>query len=74
MNPILQKFGERLKGLRKARKVKQTELAVYLDCSLRQYQRLEYGEVNVQALTLAALADYFGVTTDYLLGRTDEKN
>ena len=69
MEPVLQKFGERLKGLRKERQVKQTALAEYLNCSIRQYQRLEYGEVNVQALTLVALADYFGVATDYLLGR-----
>lgn len=74
MEPILQKFGERLKSLRTERRIKQAALAEFLDCSIRQYQRLEYGEVNIQALTLSALADYFGVTTDYLLGRTDEKN
>ncbi len=34
---------------------------------------MEYGEVNVPSLTLTALADYFGVTTDYLLGREGEK-
>ena len=35
----------------------------------RNYQRFEYGKVNVTAKTLVFLADYFGVTTDYLLGR-----
>ena len=30
---------------------------------------MEYGYVNVPSLTLIALADYFRVTTDYLLGR-----
>jgi len=69
MEPILEKFSKQLKKARKSRKIKQNEIAKYLDCSLRQYQRLEYGEVNVQATTLNALADYFGVTTDYLLGR-----
>lgn len=69
MEIILPEFSVRLKGLRKSRKVKQEALAKYLDCSLRQYQRLEYGEVNVSGTTLLALADFFGVTTDYLLGR-----
>ena len=36
----------------------------------RHYQKIEYGQVNVPA-TLCALADYFGVSTDYLLGRRD---
>ena len=37
----------------------------------RHYQKIEYGQVNVPATTLCALADYFGVSTDYLLGRRD---
>lgn len=71
MEIILPVFSERLKGLRKSRKINQEVLAEYLDCSLRQYQRLEYGEVNVSGTTLMALADFFGVTTDYLLGREE---
>lgn len=71
MDIILPEFGARLKSLRKVGGRKQEDVAAYLDCSIRQYQRMEYGEVNVPALTLIALADYFGVTTDYLLGRED---
>ncbi len=41
--------------------------------TLRNYQRMEKGEINVQALTLCTLADYFGVSTDYLLGRSEER-
>ena len=37
----------------------------------RHYQKIEYGQVNVPATTLCALADYFGVSTDYLLGRSE---
>ncbi len=43
-----------------------------LGCSDRNYQRIEYGETNVPATTLMVLADYFGVTTDYLLGRSED--
>lgn len=70
---IMPAFGARLKELRKERKVKQAELAKLLGLTLRQYQRTEYGEVNVPALTLCTLADYFGVTADYLLGRSDRR-
>ena len=35
----------------------------------RNYQRLEYGKINVSATVLVFLADFFHVTTDYLLGR-----
>ena len=35
----------------------------------RHYQKIEYGQVTVPATTRCALADYFGVSTDYLLGR-----
>lgn len=68
----LEKFSKRLKELRESRGLKQTEMAAVLDRSGRNYQRLEYGELNVPATTLMLLADYFGVTTDYLLGRSDD--
>ena len=66
-------FGHRMKTLRKERKLKQVELADILGYTIRQYQRMEYGEINVPSLTPIKLADYFGVTTDYLLGRSEER-
>lgn len=39
----------------------------------RTYQRYENAEREPDATALLALADYFGVTTDYLLGRTNEE-
>lgn len=66
-------FGQRIKALRKERKLTQTELGDILGYTNRQYQRMEYGEINVPSLTLIKLADYFGVTTDYLLGRSEER-
>ncbi len=42
-----------------------------LGCTDRHYQKIEYGYVNVPSLTLIKLADFFGVTTDYLLGRSE---
>ena len=69
MEKSMEPFGARLKVLRKAKKLKQSDMALLLDCTDRHYQRMEYGYVNVPSLTLLKLADYFGVTTDYLLGR-----
>lgn len=63
-------LGDRLRELRKERNLKQKEMAEMLDVTLRHYQRMEQGVVNIYSLTLCALADYFGVTTDYLLGRS----
>lgn len=66
-------FGTRLKELRKEKKLKQTEMAELLELAPRNYQRLEYGKTNVTATTLMFLGDYFHVSVDYLLGRTDNR-
>ena len=55
------------------RKLKQKEMAELLQCAERNYQRLEYGKTNVAATTLVFLADFFNVSTDYLLGLADDR-
>jgi transcriptional regulator with XRE-family HTH domain len=69
----LQIMGQRLRELRTERKLPQRELAGVLNVTLRHYQRVEHGEINLPVLTLCALADYYGVTTDYLLGRSETR-
>ena len=66
---LLVEFGKRLKTLRKEKGLKQTDMADIMGMTDRQYQRYEYGMINVPATTLNFFADFFGVTTDYLLGR-----
>ena len=61
----MQPFASRLKALRKELRKSQAEMAAVLDCTPNHYQKIEY----VPATNLMILADYFGVTTDYLLGR-----
>lgn len=51
----------------------QIAMAELLGCTDRHYQRMEYGKVNLPSTTVIFLADYFGVTTDYLLGREEGK-
>ncbi len=67
----LEILGCRLRKLRKEKKVYQKSMAELLEVTLRHYQRMEHGDVNIPSLTLCTLADYFGVTADYLLGRSD---
>ena len=66
-------FGQRLRELRIERKLSQRELGELLGKTLRHYQKIEYGEVNVPTLTLCVLADFYGVSLDYLVGRTDQR-
>lgn len=71
---ILPSLAERLKPLRKSRHLTQVAMAELLNCTDRHYQKIEYGKVNLPSTTLITLADFFGVTTDYLLGRSDERS
>ena len=69
----MSKFSARLKELRKEKKITQVEMANILECTENHYQRIEYGQINISALTLEFLADYFEVSMDYLIGRTDKR-
>ena len=65
-------LGERLRKLRKDRKVLQQTMADELGVSLRSYQFYESGGYDPSLPNLIALADYFQVSIDYLVGRSDE--
>lgn len=66
-------LGERLCLLRKERRMRQVDVAELLGITQAHYQRIEKGKINIPTLTLCILADYFGVSTDYLLGRSEER-
>ena len=63
----------RLKLLRKKLGVSQLKLAMDLGLNQNSVSRYETGEREADYKTLIMLADYFDVTVDYLLERTDEK-
>ena len=66
-------FKGRLRGVPKERKETPAETAKGVGMSTRYYQNLELG-VNLPGLEhFFALADYFGVSLDYLAGRTEER-
>ena len=66
-------LGERLQMLRKERNKRQVDIAELIGVTQAHYQRVEKGKINIPTLTLCVLADYFEVSTDYLLGRTEER-
>lgn len=61
----------RLKELRKKRKVSQLKLAMDLQLNQNTISRYETGAREADYNTLIKLADYFDVSIDYLLERTD---
>lgn len=63
----------RLKELRKQQKLTQEEIAKTLNTTQQTYQRYEIEQSEPNLETLCKLADYYGVTLDYLVGR-DFKN
>ena len=67
----MQILSERLKTLRESRRIYQKEMAELLGLSLRGYQCYESDESEPKLATLAAIADYYQVSIDYLVGRTD---
>lgn len=66
-------FAQRLRGLRNERRVYQKEMAEHLGITVRGYQCYEAGQNYPDVKGLIALADYFGVTLDYLVGRSDRR-
>ena len=61
----------RLKKLRKERHISQIKLAMELNMSQNTISRYENEEREAGYKTLIAIADYFNVSIDYLLGRTE---
>lgn len=65
-------FSERLKATRQEQKLTQKNLAEYLKIQERAYQNYEYGNREPSLDTLIKIADYFNVSLDYLVGRSDD--
>lgn len=61
----------RLKELRLQRGMSQLRLAMELNMNQNSIGRYETGEREADYATLIKFADYFNVSVDYLLGRTD---
>lgn len=66
-------LGQRLKLLRSEKGVTQKDIANLLGRTNRHYQDMEAGKINVPGLTLIRLADFYDVSLDYLVGRSEDR-
>ncbi len=64
----------RIRDLREDKDLKQRDIAEYLICDQSLYSKYERGERPLPLEYAEKLADYYGVSVDYLLGRTNNKN
>lgn len=64
-------FAQRLRNLRNEFGLKQEQLAVALHTTQRRISYWETGKIEPDLKTLCMLAEYFNVSTDYLLGLKD---
>lgn len=62
----------RLKELRQKRHITQLKLAMDLNMNQNSISRYENGDREADYKTLIMFADYFNVSVDYLLGRTND--
>ena len=60
----------RIRDLREDRDLSQRVIAEYLHIHQTTYSDYEFERLNVPAAVLDKLADYYGTSVDYLLGRT----
>ena len=70
---MIMKF-KNLRGIREDRDIKQKDIAKVLNVSQNTYSQYETGIIPITAETLIKLADYYNVSIDYLLDRTDNPN
>lgn len=63
----------RIKELREQREIQQKELAIDLGVTQPTISNWELGRKLPSAKLTQKIADYFGVSVDYVLGRDDEK-
>lgn len=66
-------YFQRLKDLREDKDMNQTQIAELLFTSQTVYSRYERGVRTIPVECLLILADFYNVTTDYILGRTNNK-
>ena len=63
----------RIEDLRIDSDKKQNEIAAYLHLNREVYRRYEKGEREIPVWALIQLAQFYGTTTDYILGLSDQR-
>lgn len=63
----------RIRDLREDADLTQRQISVILNCSQQVYSNYELGQRDIPTAVLIGLAKFYDVSTDYILGLTDEK-
>ena len=66
------KFGDRIRGLREDSDLNQTELAIKLNMTQRKISYIECGKCEPSLDDIVAFCKYFKVSSDYLLGLSED--
>ncbi len=66
-------YFKRIGELRSDRDLKQSQLAAYLNVRQNTCSDYETGKINIPIEALIKLADFYQVSLDYLVGRTDDR-
>ena len=69
---LVMSFSDRIIQLKNERRLLQKDIASSVGLSLRAYQYYEKGQKEPTLSVLLRLADYFDVSLDYLVGRSDD--
>ncbi len=64
-------YYKRIRDLREDNDLTQTQLGKILSCSQRVYSNYERGDIDIPTATLIKIANYYNVSLDFLLNRTD---
>lgn len=66
-------YFQRLRDLREDKDINQTDIAKLLFTSQTVYSRYERGALTIPVEHLLILANFYNVSTDYILGRTNKR-
>lgn len=64
---------QRIRDLREDKDLTQKQMGEILSCSQRVYSNYERGDLDIPTEILIKLADFYEVSVDYILNRTDIK-
>ena len=65
---------QRIRDLREDRDLTQEDLAKFLNCTQACYSNYENGKRDIPVEVMSSLADFYHVSVDYLMGRTNTKD
>jgi len=70
---LVMRMYQRIRDLREDRDLSQTDVARLINVSQSTYSRYESGYLDIPSEVLIALARFYNVSTDYILGLKDEQ-